>query len=74
MNPLASHWFRIAVALFVASPLVALLVVLTTEAGFTLAIIVTLYMWAGVCVILAIIAFAGLIVRLLGRGMRALRR
>lgn len=74
MNPLASHWFRIAVLLFVASPAVALLVVLTTNADFTTAIALTLYMWALVCVILALIAFAGLIVRVLGRGLRALRR
>src|SRR5206468_1771118 len=71
---LASHWFRVAVLLFIASPAVALLVVLTTSAGFTTAIALTLYMWALVCVILALIAFAGLIVRVLGRGLRALRR
>jgi len=35
---------------------------------------VTLYMWALVCVILALIALAGLVVRLLGRGLRAIRR
>ena len=74
MNPLASHWFRIAILLFIASPAVALLVVLTTSAGFATAIFLTLYMWALVCVILALIAFAGLIVRVLGRGLRALRR
>src|SRR5205814_10415745 len=74
VNPLASHWFRIAVLLFIASPAVALLVVLTTSADFATAIALTLYMWALVCVILALIAFAGLIVRVLGRGLRALRR
>ena len=41
---------------------------------FATAIALTLYMWALVCVILALIAFAGLIVRVLGRGLRALRR
>ena len=65
---------RVALLLFVASPAVALLVVLTTNAGFTTAIALTLEMWALVCVILALIAFAGLIVRVLGRGLRALRR
>ena len=74
MNPLASHWFRIAVLLFVASPVVAALVVLTTDADFTTSIALTLYMWFLVCVILALIAFAGLVVRLLGWGVRALRR
>lgn len=74
MNPLASHWLRMAVWLFVAAPVIALMVMFTSEAGFTIAIIFTLYMWALVCVILALIALIGLIVRLLGRGMRALRR
>ena len=74
MNPLASHWFRIAVLLFAASPIVALFVVLTTDADFTTSIALTLYMWFLVCVILALIAFAGLVVRLLGWGVRALRR
>ena len=37
MNPLASHWFRVAVLLFIASPAVALLVVLTTNADFATA-------------------------------------
>ena len=74
MNPLASHWFRIAALLFLASPVVAAFVVLTTDADFTTSIALTLYMWFLVCVILALIAFAGLIVRLLGWGVRALRR
>src|SRR5207237_8381873 len=34
VNPLASHWFRVAVLLFIASPAVALLVVRTTNTGF----------------------------------------
>ena len=74
MNPLASHWFRVSLALFLASPLVALLVVLTTDAGFQLAIALTLYMWALVCGILALVALAALALRLIGRGVRALRR
>lgn len=74
MNPLASHWFRLAGWLFLASPVVALLVVLTTDAPFSFALIVTLYMWALVCVILALIALAGLSVRLVGWGIRAIRR
>jgi hypothetical protein len=74
VNPLASHWFRVALLLVAASPAVALFVVLTTNADFTTAIALTLYVWFFVCVILALIAFAGLIVRLLGRGVRALRR
>jgi hypothetical protein len=74
VNPLASHWLRMALWLFIASPIVALLVVLTTDVGFNIAIIFVMYMWAVVCVILALIAFAGLILRLIGRGMRALRR
>ena len=74
MNPLASHWFRVSVTLFVLSPIVAGLVVYTTEADFGLAIAITLYMWALVCGILALIAFAALVLRAIGRGMRALRR
>ena len=74
MNPLASHWFRIALWLFIASPIVAFAVVLATDASFTLALAVTLYMWAFVSVILALIALGGLLVRLVGWGVRAIRR
>ena len=74
MNPIASHWLRLAFWLFVASPFVALLVVLTNDVPFTFALAITLYMWALVCVILALIATVGLIVRLMGWGIRALRR
>jgi hypothetical protein len=74
VNPLASHWVRLAGWLFLASPLVAVLVVWTTDAPFDLALIVTLYIWGVVSVILALIALAGLVVRLVGRGVRALRR
>jgi len=74
VNPLASHWFRLALLLLIAMPAVAFAVAATTGVEFGIAIALTLYMWAGVCVILAAIALVGLIVRLLGRGMRALRR
>ena len=74
MNPLASHWFRLAVWLFLASPIVAVLVALTANADFTLALVVTLYMWAVVCVILALIAAGGLLYRLIAWGIRAIRR
>jgi len=74
VNPLASHWFRLAGWLFLASPIVAVLVVLTTDAPFTMALAVTLYIWAFVSVILALIALGGLVVRLVGWGLRAFRR
>ena len=74
MNPLRSHWFRVSMALLVASPLVALLAALSAGVGFRIAFAVTLYMWLLVCGILALIALATLTVRLLGRGMRVLRR
>ena len=49
---------------FVASPVVALAVALTTQSvDFTFALVLTLYMWALVCVILALIALAGLVLR-----------
>lgn len=63
-----------AVWLFIASPLIALAVVATTDATFIVAIYFTLSMWVLVCVILALIALVGLIARMLGRGLRALRR
>lgn len=74
MNPLASHWLRMAVWLFVAAPVIAVMVTLTSDAPFIFVIYITLWVWITVCVILAAIALIGLIVRLLGRGMRALRR
>ena len=74
MNPLASHWLRIAIWLLLATPIVALAVVVVTDAPFSLALSVTLYIWAFVCVILALIALGGLVVRLVGWGVRALRR
>lgn len=74
MNPVRSHWLRLAVWLLLVSPIIALAVVATTDVPLGLALYVTLSMWVVVCVILALIALAGLIVRLIGRGMRALRR
>jgi hypothetical protein len=74
VNPLASHWLRLAAWLFIASPVVALAVALTQEVDFGFAMILTLYMWLLVCVILALIALAGLILRAIHWGMRALRR
>jgi len=74
VNPLASHWLRLSVWLFVASPLLAFAIALTTDARFKVALFLTLYMWVLVCVILALIAFTGLVVRLVNRGWRALRR
>jgi hypothetical protein len=75
MNPLATHWLRISVLLLLAMPVVALAVA-WTEGGldYRLVMAITLYMWLAVCVILALIALAGVIGRLLGRGIRALRR
>jgi hypothetical protein len=74
VNPLHSHWLRLAVWLFVASPVVAFAVAFTQQVDFTFALILTLYMWALVSVILALIALAGLVLRLMHWGMRALRR
>ena len=74
MNPLRAHWLRMALWLLVAAPIIALAVVISTDAGFDLTLAVTLYIWVIVCVILALIAFAGLVLRMLGRGMRAIRR
>jgi hypothetical protein len=74
VNPLASHWLRLAGWLFIASPVVALAVALTQGVDFVFAMILTLYMWLLVCVILALIALAGLIRRALQWGFRALRR
>lgn len=74
MNPFASHWLRLAVWLFIASPVVAFAVALTQQVSFTFALILTLYMWALVCVILALIALTGLILRAIHWGARALRR
>ena len=74
MKPHHSHWLRLAFWLAIASPIVALAVVLTTGAGFKLALFLTLYMWVMVCVILALIALVGLIFRAMQWGVRAIRR
>ena len=74
MNPVATRWLRLSVLLLIAAPIVALAVSLTSDVEYMLAVALTLYAWLGVSVILALIAFAGVIVRLLGRGMRAIRR
>jgi hypothetical protein len=74
VNPLASHWLRLGFFLLLSSPVVALLLAITTGVEFWVALALTLYTWAMVCVILALIATAGLVVRLLGWGIRALRR
>jgi hypothetical protein len=74
VNPLASHWLRLAAWLFIASPVVAVAVALTQGVDFVFTMILTLYMWLAVCVILALIALAGLILRALQWGVRALRR
>ncbi len=75
MNPFSTHWLRVSVLLLLVTPAVAFAVALS-EGGidYTLAVLFTLYMWGAVCVILALIALAGVIARLLGRGIRALRR
>ena len=73
MNPLASHWFRLAAWLFLASPMVALLVAFSAHADFMLALSVTLSIWALVCLILAAIALGGLVVRIAAWAVRAIR-
>jgi uncharacterized membrane protein len=73
VNPLASHWLRLAVWLFLASPVVAALVALTTNADFMFALSVTLSIWAMVCLVLAMIALGGLLVRVAAWAMRSVR-
>ena len=74
INPLMSHWLRVSVLLLLVTPVIAFAVALTSNVEFTIAVVFTVYTWVLVCVILAGIAFAGLIGRLLGRGIRAIRR
>ena len=74
INPLRSHWLRVSLLLLLASPIVAVAVAATSGVPVVITLLVTLYMWAGVCVILAVVALGGLIVRLARRGVRALRR
>jgi len=73
VNPLASHWFRLAGWLFLASPIVAGAVALSAHADFMLALSVTLSIWAFVCLILAMIALGGMLVRISAWAMRAIR-
>jgi hypothetical protein len=74
INPLMSHWLRVSVLLLLATPLIAFAVAFTSDVDFMIAVVFTVYTWVIVCVILAGIALAGLIGRLLGRGIRAIRR
>lgn len=74
MNPLASHWLRLSVLLLLAAPAIAFAVALSGDIDFRVALVITLYVWALVCGILALVALAALFVRLVGRGMRAIRR
>jgi len=74
MNPLQAHWLRITLWLLAGSPIVALAVAVSTGVHFSMALTVTLYMWVLVCVILALIALTGLAVRVVSRGLRAIRR
>lgn len=74
MNPLRAHWFRMTLWLLIAAPLIALAVALSSGVDFAMAVSVTLYTWLLVSVILALIALSGLIMRLVGRGVRAIRR
>jgi hypothetical protein len=73
MNPLASHWLRLAAWLFLVSPIVAALVAVSADADFMLALSVTLSMWALVCVVLAAIALGGLLVRIAAWFVRRIR-
>lgn len=73
MNPLRSHWFRLAAWLLLASPIVALLAALDAHADFRFVLSVTLSVWAVVCIVLALIALGGLLVRVGARLVRTLR-
>ena len=74
MNPLSSHWLRVSVLLLLATPIIVFATAVTSDVGFAFAASFTLYVWAGVSVILALVALIGLVVRLAGRGIRAVRR
>lgn len=74
MNPLSSHWLRLSVLLLLVAPAIAIAVALSGDISFRVALVITLYVWALVCGILALVALGGLVLRLLGRGMRAIRR
>lgn len=74
MNPLASHWLRLSLWLLVVVPAIAFAVALTTTVDFRVALFFTLYVWLMVCVVLALVALAGLLMRLVAFGVRAIRR
>lgn len=74
MNPLASHWLRLSLWLLIATPFVALAIVLVEGAPLWFVAFWTFWVWVVVCVILAAIALAGMVARLAHRGWRALRR
>ena len=73
-NPLMSHWLRVSVLLLLVTPVIAFAVAFSSDVDFMIAAFITMWVWVLVCVILAGIALAGLIGRLLGRGIRAIRR
>jgi hypothetical protein len=73
MNPLASHWLRLSIWLLLASPILAFAIGLSTGEPFRVSLALTLYAWALVCVILALVALGGLTYRLVNRGWRAFR-
>ena len=60
--------------MLLATPIIAFATAVTSDVEFGFAAYFTLYIWAGVCVILALVAFIRLVVSLAGRGIRALRR
>jgi hypothetical protein len=73
-NPLSAHWLRISVLLLLVTPVIAFAVAFSSGVDYMIAVFFTLYTWLLVCVILAGIALTGLIGRLVGKGIRALRR
>lgn len=74
MNPFRSHWLRLSAMTFILTPLIAYGAAATSDVPWVFAGIFTLYIWAFVCVILALAALIALIGRLVGRGIRAIRR
>jgi hypothetical protein len=74
INPLSSHWLRLSALLLIATPVIAFAVAFTSNVDYMIAAFFTVWVWVLVCVILALIALAGVVGRLLGRGIRALRR
>jgi hypothetical protein len=74
MNPFASHWLRLSLWLLVAIPLIAFAVATIEDVPLAAALVIAFWVWVVVCVILAAIALAGMVARLVHRGWRALRR